>query len=287
MNLTNKYSLPEGLVQVVQKQLHPPKVDRFSVTALTGPPLIRTLQLERWDEIETDVSDYLWLLLGTGVDTVLSNTNTKDNIVQHKMEEVIDGKCIVGIADIINNSIIDDYKCTSVYSYLLGEKPEWTSQLNCYAYLRHCEHLRNSTTPTITGLRIQAILRDWQKSKTWEKDYPPIAFQVINLDLWSFEQQEEYIKSRLRDHIENSHRECTPTEKWQSDDSYAVMKDGRKSALRVLDSEQEAVNWCNINGYLPSLGKSTFITKRPGQRKRCSEYCCVRSVCEYAHHTSH
>ena len=281
MKILNKYNLPEGLVQVVHKQLHPPKVDRFSITHLTGPPLIRTLQLEQWDEIETDVSDYLWLLLGTGVDTVLSNTNTKDNIVQHKMEELVDGKLIVGIADIINNSLIDDYKCTSVYSYLLGEKPEWTAQLNSYSFLLTLERKRLNIDIPITALRIQAILRDWQKSKTWEKDYPPIAFQVINLDLWSFEQQEEYIRSRLRDHTENSHRECTPIEKWQSEDTYAVMKDGRKSALRVLDSEQEAVNWCNINGYLPSLGKSTIITKRPGQRKRCELYCCLRNICPY------
>lgn len=277
MRLTNNYNLPEGLVQVVEKQLHPPKIDRFSVTHLTGPPLIRTLQLEQWDNIETDVSEYLWLLLGTGVDTVLSNTNTKDNIVQHKMEEVVDGKCIVGIADVVNNSIIDDYKCTSVYSYLLGEKPEWTAQLNSYAYLLILERKRLGISTPVSLLRIQAILRDWQKSKVWERNYPPIAFQVINLDLWSFEQQEEYIRSRLQDHIENSHRECTPTEKWQSGDTFAVMKENRKSALRVLDSEDEARQWCDDNNY----GYSVTIVKRPGQRKRCELYCCLRSICPY------
>lgn len=276
MKLTNHYNLPEGLVQVVQNQLHPPTPNRYSVTHLIGPPLIRTLQIERWDDIETDVSDYLWLLLGVGVDTVLSNTNTKDNVTQHKMEESIDGNIVVGIADIINNTIIDDYKCTSVYSYLLGDKPEWTAQLNLYSYLLTLGRRRNNINIPVTNLHIQAILRDWQKNKVYEKDYPPVAFQTVEVDLWTFEQQDAYIKSRLKDHIENPHRECTDEEKWKSEDTYAVMQSGRKSAWRVLDSLEQAEQWMkeNIRG--------DKIVKRPGKCKRCLDYCPVRSCCQYA-----
>ena len=169
---------------------------------------------------------------------------------------------------------IDDYKCTSVWSFLFGEKPDWTSQLNSYSYLLRLERNRLHIDIPVTTLRIQAILRDWQKSKIYEKDYPPIAFQVIDLDLWTFEQQEEYIKSRLRDHIQNPHRECTSEEKWQTEDTYAVMKSGQKKALRVLDTQLEAESWLKSN-------KGDSIIKRSGKCKRCQDYCTVRSVCEF------
>jgi len=276
MKLTNKYGCPEGLVEVVSNQIHPPKPNRFSVTDVIGPPPIRTLKIEKWDELETDVSEYLWLLLGIGVDYILSSVNVRDNITQYKMSEEIDCSTVVGITDVINGSIIDDYKCTSVWSFLYGEKPEWTAQLNTYAYLLMLDRLRaGGEIIPITKLRIQAILRDWQKSKTYDNNYPPIPFQCSELELWSFEQQEEYIKSRLRDHKENPYRECTAEEKWKSEDTYAVKSEYRKSAWRVLNSIEEAEKWIVDNK------KGEYIETRLGVCKRCQDYCSVRSVCPY------
>mgnify|MGYP003298270898 CR=1 FL=1 len=55
------------------------------------------------------------------------------------------------------------------------------------------------------------------------------------------------------------------------DDKYAVMKNGRKTAIRVFDSEAEA------NEKLSEL-KGDFVEHRPAISRKCSDYC---SCCEF------
>jgi hypothetical protein len=68
---------------------------------------------------------------------------------------------------------------------------------------------------------------------------------------------------------------CTPEERFNSGDKFAVMKKGRKTALRVLDSMEEAEQWKTNNG------KGDFIEVRPGEDKKCADYC---SVCDFCSH---
>jgi hypothetical protein len=51
------------------------------------------------------------------------------------------------------------------------------------------------------------------------------------------------------------------------------MKKGRKSALRVLDTEQEAKNWVD------NTGKGEYIEHRKGKYTRCEGYCSVAEFC--------
>jgi len=274
MIVKNKYLLPDGLVEIVESQLHPPNPDRFSVTHIIGPPLIRTLQIKHWNEIEVDVSDYLWMLLGSAVDKLISSAKKGSAIRQHRMEQKIDGHTIVGVADVINEDVLADWKCTSVWSFLNGVKAEWEAQLNIYNYLLWLERKGNGNVP-IRFLKIYAILRDWQAGKSYDKSYPQIPFQTEFVRQWTNEQQLQYIQSRLKDHIDNSERECTDDEKWRSKTTWAVKKEGRKSAMRVLDTEKDATEWQLHNG-----GDS--IEERKGECKRCRLYCPVKSVCKYA-----
>ena len=277
MKITNHFNIPYDLESVVSEGAHPPKAGRYSITSLIGPPLIRTLSLEHWDELEQDVSDCLWMLLGSGVDAVLSGAE-KDK-TQHKIVLSFEGVDIVGVLDHISGDTIGDWKCTSTYSYLYGIKPEWVAQLNCYDYMYTI-----TEKVVINNLKIYAILRDWQKSKsTYDPKYPKIPFVTLDIPRWSLQEQQDYIAKQLADHQDNPHRECTDEEKWRSPDTYAVKKKGKKRAERVLDTWLEAENWLVKNrsgegGYVPSAFK---IEKRSGYCRRCVEYCNVRSVCEY------
>lgn len=273
MKINNIYSLPAGLVSVVENTLHPPKASRFSVTQLIGPPLIRTLQIEKWDELETDVSDYLWMLLGIGVDNLISSAKDKESRRQHKMVVNIDEYDVVGVIDVINGNIIADWKCTSVWSFLNGIKPVWEAQLNIYNYL----YSKEKPDIPIEHLKIYAILRDFQKSKVGsDLFYPKIPFCMENVDKWSEEKTIYYIQSQLRDHNNNSYRECTSEEKWQSKTTYAVKTVGKKRAERVLGSMDKATQWMAKNK------RGNSIEVRTGECKRCKQYCPVRSVCKYA-----
>jgi hypothetical protein len=169
--------------------------------------------------------------------------------------------------------VLDDYKVTSCYSFVYGDKPEWEAQLNVYAFL-----LGKHNIP-INRIRIIAILRDWQKQKSViEPDYPKSPFHVVDVPLWVPERTEEYILKRIRMHQELL--ECTPEDKWQRETTYAVMKPGAKRATRVLETKEAAIEY--INNYTPPTYRDAlFITERPGERTRCRFYCPARGVCEF------
>ena len=67
---------------------------------------------------------------------------------------------------------------------------------------------------------------------------------------------------------------CTPDERFNSGDKFAVMKKGRKTALRVLDSKEAAEQWEADNG-------GDFIETRLGEDKKCADYCSACEFCSY------
>ena len=50
----NRHNLPDRIVNLLPK-MYKPKENRFGVTQLIDEPKIRTLQLEKWDEMVTDI----------------------------------------------------------------------------------------------------------------------------------------------------------------------------------------------------------------------------------------
>lgn len=285
MQITNKFNLPETIYKAVSK-VYAPNPDRLSVTDLIGPPLIRQLKIKHWDELQEDASDRLWALLGQSVHYILDSNADPNALTEEKLEHQYNGLTIVGKSDNYKDGVITDYKVTSVWSYLLGGHKDWETQLNCYAWLWGKHNF------LVANLIVNAILRDWQRSKLRDPDYPRIPFVCVGLPLWEFGFQEEYIKSRVELHKAEP-LECTPEEKWEKPTTHAVMKKGRKSALRVLDSQDSALEWINKNGLMrkeyedesteficePKPGIS--IAERPGEYTRCKSYCPVRSVCPF------
>jgi len=68
---------------------------------------------------------------------------------------------------------------------------------------------------------------------------------------------------------------CTDEERWHRPDSYAVMKEGRKSALRVFAAEGVAQAFIENH----ADAKKLSIEFRQGKDIRCESYCQVRAVC--------
>ena len=280
MALTNKYNIPSPLPEIVAEGGHAPRPNRYSVTDLIEPPLIRSLKLKHYEEMSSDVSDYLYMLLGTAVDKLLTDNLKADSscLVQHKMTYEIEGCTIVGVADVIQGDKVSDWKVTST-SVLTNENRinKYVEQLNIYAFLRNHER-----EVPVRNIEIQAYLRDWVKSKTMTKGYPRCQWATLPLRhrLMSFPEQEEFVMNRLLDHLHNPMRECTPAEKWQKETTYAVKKEGRKSAMRVLGSERDAFQWIEQN-VKPELASKISVERRPGGCPRCTSYCSVSRFCPY------
>ena len=269
MKITNEYNLPEAIVNIVTRDIRKPKDGEMHVTELIGAPLVRKLTIKHWDEIEVDVSDYLWSLLGTAVHYILKGGAPEDSLEEEKLSAKIGGITITGTSDLYHNKRIEDWKITSVYSFLLGMKPEWVAQLNIYKWL-----WKENGFP-VESLRINAILRDFMKMRTLtDSKYPKIPFQMSKIPIWKYDFTIKYILDRICLHNLKIPPECTPEERWTRPTTYAVMKKGQKRAKRVLDTQKEAEEWIGIQ-------KGLFVEERKGMDVKCEQYCDVSKFCKY------
>jgi hypothetical protein len=239
--------------------------------------------MKHWDEIEVDASTRLWAVLGEGVHLVVDKYSPPKDSTQlnRKLEFVIGDITIVGIVDtfdIKDTGIIEDNKCTSVYSFLLGVKTDWEQQLNVYAWLAEKNGIH------IKGLKINAFLRDWQTSKAVQADYPSIPFQSVDIPLWPLQKIEDFVRFRLAEH-QKCDILCTDEERWRSPETWAVKKVGRKSAVacnsynngeKIPFTKEDAEKWIRDNA---KKGEQLSLECRKGVCKRCLNYCQVANFC--------
>lgn len=274
MIMTNIHNLPSGIFNAVIKNIQAPQEDVLRVTELINPPICKKLSLENWNTIEADASEFLWSLLGTAVHGVLAKQ--EDNVLIEKRVTIPVGDVTLsGQVDryVKPEFAIEDYKCTSVWSYLFGIKPEWVAQLNLYRYLLESINYR------VKKLTINAILRDWMMSKAVQADYPKIPFVSINIPLWSMDKTLDYISNRIVIH-QDEPLPCSPDERWQRPSTFAVMKEGRKSAVRVKDSREEAQTYLDTEVKAVDQ-KKCQVVERVGEALKCKSYCLVRDICPH------
>lgn len=268
---TNKYSLPAPMCKALSVERKKPVFGRYSVTDIIDSPLRRCLKIKHNEDVDYEISDGLWALLGKAAHHILDSSTEGQSEI--KIEVPYNGVTLVGVLDYIDKSTVIDYKVTSVWSYLLGEKPEWERQLNVYAFLYEQSHI------TVNKLEIYMILRDWKKMD-YIKDserYPPIPFVKREIRLWSTEEVIKYVDERIALHLAaeeclKNNEEipvCTPEERWQRPTTFAIAKGEKDRALRVLDTLEEAETYFKEK----KLSNDYKIYKRIGQDIRCLNYC--------------
>ena len=287
MKYTNKHNIPQEIINAVHNDNYSRGKATISATGLLQPPRIRLLAQEHYDKLTIDVSDEIWKLLGQSVHTILerANEDNEDTITEQRMFATVKDWTVSGQTDSIDvkSNTLKDYKVTSVWSIvsaLKEGKAEWEQQLNIYAYL-----YKQNTGKTIDQLNIIAIARDWNKNQYLRSggDYPPSPITVLNIDLWSDEEQEAFIKQRVSIHqeaevdylINDKLPLCTDEERWRRKDTYRVEKKGRKTAVRVLDTQEEADEY--IGGHKDS--KLLKVVEAKGECVRCANYCDVAEFC--------
>ncbi len=279
--VSNKFDLPEPLVEALTPERHRPIPGRFGVTTLIDSPLRRILTMRHFDEIEEDVADGIWALLGKMGHKVLEKNKQVSEVW---IETKFDDTTIVGVVDYTKDRKVIDFKFTSVYSVIFAtDKSSWEQQLQIYAYL---------LGKPVTSLENWLILRDWNRRDSQKSnDYPKIPFARLVYDPWQKTAVEAFIQGRLSLHLEAekicpeqssneipAHLWCTPTERWGKKDTWAVKKKTAERAVRVYDSEEAAKKhfgdvWPEVGGY--------FIEHRPGEDVRCESYCAVNKWCPY------
>lgn len=268
MIIKNPRNLPDSIVRAVTGNHERNKdTKRFGVNELIGPPLVRALKFEHWDEIEVEVEDMADMMMGSAFHSYMEKYAPENHVAEEKITIPWPyDYTISGIPDCYYDDTLDDYKTTSVWAYIYGDKPEWEAQLNVYRYMIGMAHGR-----VINNLRVIAYFKDWSaRDAERNSDYPPAKLMIIPIPVWELDKTKAYIDERIKAHEQCL--PCTDKERYKKPDTFAVMAKGRKSALRVLDTEEEAIEWMKNN-------KGDSIDHRIGENKRCKGYCNVAAFC--------
>lgn len=77
MAITNKYNLPQTLVDAATYNTHPVAGD-ISVTQLIDAPQVRMLKKQVKGQLDEDITERVWALFGTAVHNILERANIKD-----------------------------------------------------------------------------------------------------------------------------------------------------------------------------------------------------------------
>ena len=298
---TNKHNAPIEIVRsLTNDPYHKGEGVDASVTELISSPRIRYLRNEFKDKIVVDVSDQIWSLLGQSVHTILerANEHEKDVKTEERMFATVNGWYISGQYDSLSldDKILRDYKVTSVWSVvnaLKEGKKDWENQLNVLAWLYYVNYGEE-----INKLEIIAICRDWSKNQYMRSggDYPPSPVATIPVNLWSTDEQLDYITERVKLHqsvqsiatITSGQKglaPCTSEERWEKPTKYAVMKKGRKSALKLYDEKVDAELRIEYEKKQAEEKKQPvnifYVEQRLGEPTRCvGNYCGVADFCE-------
>lgn len=280
MRITNKLGLPEPIVQACIKdyEITP---GRYGVTSLLKGATQVVLERRHGDDIEQDVSQMIWALFGTAVHAVLEKAEVPGILKEHRIEAKIPelDATISGILDLYDpeTACVSDYKTASVWKFKMQDFDDWRKQLGHYAWMM------NELGYEVERGEIVAFLKDHSKLKAkLEPDYPqlPVARVIFEFDERSnaLHKQEAIERVRKIKELEKLTDDemppCEPSERWNTGDKFAVMAKGKKRALRVLDTREEAER-------ILASGRGEYIEERPGQDKRCAEYCSVSHLCPF------
>lgn len=279
MIITNKLNLPEPLVDMAQRDyIFEP--NEYRVTSLLKGIRETILERRHFNEIEQDVSDMIWLLFGTAVHNVLeSHQEGEHEFKEERIKIPIGDYILSGQFDLYNakTKTITDYKTCSIWKVIFGDYQDWRKQLLIYAYM-----LQHIGFP-VEKAEVIALMKDHSKTQAKRKaDYPKepvkkIAFTFTDNDFSEIHDwlHQKFYKIHQAEQLPDDKLPlCTQEERFNDGDKFAVMKKGRKTALRVLDSRDEAEEWMGLKG-------GDYIEVRKGEDKKCMDYCSAAHFCNY------
>jgi len=196
--------------------------------------------------------------------------------LENRSEKKLLGWIISGEYDFIGDGVLEDFKTTGVYSYMMGNKDtEHILQGSIYRWL-------NPDKITADHMIIQYTFTDWSKLDAKIKKargYPQSRIIPKKLHLQPLPEIENFIKLKLAelDSHDQTPEEalpyCQPEDLWQSATTYKyyMNPNNTKRSSGNFDNYPEAHN--------KMLEKGKGIVKEfPGKIRRCG-YCAAFEAC--------
>ena len=283
MIITNKQGLPAPFVALLARDFYTKGASQYSVTELMSPPKIRRMREQYDEEIEVDATELIASQLGTFMHSKLEGKAVEGYLNEERIFHSIDGITISGQIDIQEQTddgiVIVDYKFVKAWSiqqHLAGKKDEWNIQLNIYKWL-----VETVKKQKVCGLKICAVAKDWSARGVTQEHYPQAPAVMIDIPMWDSVTTETYVRKRLDMHrfAKQAHefgeelQPCTDEERWINETIYAVKREGRKTAIRVFKSIEEATELAEK--------EKGYVEERKGEPKRCTgDFCGVSKWCK-------
>ena len=277
MKVTNSMNLPQAFCNAVNLERHNEK-GCYSATTLLKGTTSTILTDRHFDEIEVDVADCVWQIWGTAVHKIFEDSGI-DGLKEERFEVPVSHSKVTGRVDLFDekNGILYDWKTASTFKITFNDFSDWQKQGLIYAWLMKQNGIE------VKKCRFIALLKDYSKSKAkTDADYPQMPvynyeFEVTETDLAEIE---NFITTRIAD-LEKAELipdeelpPCSEEERWHQKGKVAVMKEGRKTAIKLFDTKEEAEQ------NMKALG-GTYLEERKGCDRRCSEYCSCNLFCPY------
>ena len=278
MIVSNVLNLPAAFVHAVSTERHNAP-HCYSATTLNKGAKEIVLTDRHYDEITVDASEQIWAVWGTAVHALLESEKD-DNFHEERFKVAVGNSYVTGQVDSydMERGIINDWKTASVWKVQFADFADWRAQGLTYAWLLTKSGLE------VKKCRFVALLKDHSKTKAkHDASYPQSPVFVYEFDVTADDlaATEARIISKVTE-IENAYKlgdddiePCTLEERWADGEKYAVMKNGRKTAVKLFDNQQDA------EAYAGELGNSHYVEHRPAVSRKCEDYCSCCDFCNF------
>ena len=278
MKVTNRLHMPEAFVKAVSTTRHN-EAGCFSATTLNKGAKEIILTDRHFDEITVDAADSVWAVWGTAVHALLES-QPDNNFHEEYFKVPVSNSFVTGQVDSydMENGVINDWKTASVWKVQFNDFKDWRAQGLTYAWLLQQSGLE------VKKCRFVALLKDHSKTKAkTDSSYPQSPVFIYEFDVTAADMEETAARILAKvQEIESAYEldddaiePCSAEERWADGEKWAVMKNGRKTAVKVLDNQLDA------DAMAGEMGNAYYVEHRPAISRKCGEYCNCKDFCNF------
>ena len=278
MKVSNRLNLPAAFVNAVSTARHN-AAGCFSATTLNKGAKEIILTDRHFDEIEVDAADSVWAVWGTAVHALLES-QPDNNFHEESFKVPVSNSFVTGqvVSYDMENGVINDWKTASVWKVQFNDFKDWRAQGLTYAWLLQQSGL------DVKKCRFVALLKDHSKTKAkTDSSYPQSPVFIYEFDVTAADMEETAARILTKvQEIESAYKldddaiePCSAEERWADGEKWAVMKNGRKTAVKVFDNQLDA------DAMAGEMGNAYYVEHRPAISRKCGEYCNCKDFCNF------
>lgn len=196
--------------------------------------------------------------------------------MEKRSSKVVKGVTVTGKFDFVFDGKVSDFKCTSVYTYINGNKDEdYRLQLSIYRWL-------NPTIITDDIGAIDFIFKDWSAARELNSEgYPESSMIRKDFSLLSTDQVQSYVETKvsslilLMDADEDKLPRCSDDELWRKPPIWKYYKNpnNRTRSTKNFTDKRDAYTRLHADG---NVG---VVVEVLGSVTAC-KYCPAFSICK-------